>query len=196
MVSRRNTKKNRDVIPDSLLQSIREYLVANNRHYLLACYFLHYCFIRPYEMSFMKIGDINVSECTITIHGDHAKNHNDAILTIPKHVMRLIVDLGILSCPVQYYVFSYDFQPGAERRSEKSFRDYWTGTLRKELRFSERYKFYSLKDTGITNMLRQNKDVLSVRDQARHSSILITDTYTPKDIQQANTLLLDFEGVL
>ena len=81
-------------------------------------------------------------------------------------------------------------------RSEKAFRDYWTRVLRKELKFSDRYKFYSLKDTGITNMLRANTDVLSVRDQARHSSILITDMYTPKDIQSANKLLMNYEGLL
>ena len=68
--------------------------------------------------------------------------------------------------------------------------------VRKELGFSDRYKFYSLKDTGITNMLRANTDVLSVRDQARHSSILITDMYTPKDIKQANELLTRYKGVL
>jgi len=45
-------------------------------------------------------------------------------------------------------------------------------------------------------MLRANTDILTVRDQARHSSILITDIYTPKDIQQANQLLLNYKGVL
>ena len=45
-------------------------------------------------------------------------------------------------------------------------------------------------------MLRANTDVLSVRDQARHSSILITDIYTPKDVKKANKLLLNYEGVL
>ena len=57
----------------------------------------------------------------------------------------------------------------------------------KRFKASAQYKFYSLKDTGITNMLR-HYDVLSVRDQARHSSILMTDIYTPHDIQEANDL--------
>lgn len=76
------------------------------------------------------------------------------------------------------------------------FRDYWLHYVRKELGFSDRYKFYSLKDTGITNMLRCGTDILSVRDQARHSSVLITDIYTPKNIKEANKLLLNYKGVL
>ena len=85
---------------------------------------------------------------------------------------------------------------GQERRTEKAFRDYWSRYIRTNLNLTDRYKFYSLKDTGITNMLRANTDILTVRDQARHSSILITDIYTPKDIQQANQLLLNYKGVL
>ena len=37
-------------------------------------------------------------------------------------------------------------------------------------------------------------DVLSVRDQARHSSILMTDIYTPHDIQEANDLIKNYQG--
>lgn len=80
-----------------------------------------------------------------------------------------------------------------KQRSEKMFRDWWAHHLRKDLKLSAQYKFYSLKDTGITNMLR-HYDVLSVRDQARHSSILMTDIYTPHDIQEANDLIKNYQG--
>ena len=42
-------------------------------------------------------------------------------------------------------------------------------------------------------MLR-HYDVLSVRDQARHSSILMTDIYTPHDIQEANSLIKNYQS--
>ena len=45
-------------------------------------------------------------------------------------------------------------------------------------------------------MLKSNMDILTVRDQARHSSILITDIYTPKDIKEANKLIVRFQGEL
>lgn len=192
----RRGKKDRDVIPDSILIKVKEYLEKHNRHYLLACYLLHYCFIRPHEMSLLKLKDFSLSKQTVLIHGDIAKNHNDATVTLPAHVIRLMVDLRVFDSPGDYYLFSTkDFRPGREQRSEKTFRDYWIRNVRRDLGLSARYKFYSLKDTGITNMLRAKKDVLSVRDQARHSSIAITDIYTPKDIQEANELLKDYEGV-
>ena len=44
-------------------------------------------------------------------------------------------------------------------------------------------------------MLRARIDNISVRDQARHYSILITDIYTPRDIEQANSIIQKFDTV-
>lgn len=188
--------KNRDVIPDNILKEIKNWLMEHNKHYLLACYILHYLFVRPKEMSYLKVGDFNIRKKTLFLHGSNTKNHNDALLTMPAHVMKLMIELHVFDSPGNYYLFSDNFAPGPERKSEKSFRDFWHHHVRKALKMTDRYKFYSLKDTGITNMLRANTDILTVRDQARHSSILITDIYTPKDIQNANQMLLKYEGVL
>ncbi len=196
-VKRRETTKNRDVIPDDILQQIHDYLEVHNRHFLLACYMCHYCLIRPYEMSKIKLGDISLKRQSLHLHGNNTKNHHDAVITLPAKVVRLLVDLEVFrGHPSSDYLFSHDCCPGSEYRSEKQFRDYWHKHVRADLGFSMRLKFYSLKDTGITNMLRQNMDILSVRDQARHSSILITDGYTPKDIKEANELLLNYDGIL
>lgn len=195
-INRRNRNKNRDVIPDYILKKIHEYLIIYNKHYLLACQLLHYCFIRPKEMALLHIGDINLHAQTLFIHGEISKNHNDAVITLPTHVIRLMLDIRLFDSPNKYYIFSENFEPGIEKRSEKAFRDFWDKKLRKALDLEPRYKLYSLKDTGITNMLRANTDIISVRDQARHSSILITDIYTPKDIKDANKIIMNYKGYL
>lgn len=195
-VQRKGEGKNRDVIPDNVLKEIHDWLSSNNKHFLLACYMLHYCLVRPHEMSFLKVGDFSIEKQTLYLHGENTKNKNDAVITVPQQVLKLMVELKVFNSPSSYYLFSDGFAPGKERKSEKQFRDYWLHHVRKNLNFSDRYKFYSLKDTGITNMLRANTDILTVRDQARHSSILITDIYTPKDIKAANKMLLNYHGVL
>lgn len=195
-VQRRAKKKNRDVLPDEALGRLHEHLMKTNKHFLLACYLLHYMFIRPHEMTYIKICDIHPTAQTLELHGENTKNHNDAVLTMPAKIIHLMIDLGVFNYPGGYYLFSEKFRPGPERQSEKFFRDYWLRHVCKDLDFPPQYKFYSLKDTGITNMIKANHDVLTVRDQARHSSILITDTYTPKDIQAANKALLNYEGIL
>lgn len=196
MVNKRNRNKNRTVIGDGDLRRVHDYLETNNRHFLLACYFLHYMFVRPREMSFIKVGDINLAGPTLKLHGKHTKNESDATVTIPRKVVMLMLDLKVLQEPSSYYLFSADCRPGKERCSEKQFRDYWNNHVRADLSLPAQFKFYSLKDTGITNMLRKNIDVLSVRDQARHSSISITDMYTPSDNKKASKAILDYEDDL
>ncbi len=188
--------KERTIIPDEVLIAIRNYLNAHNRHFLLACYLTHYMCIRPKELSRMRVGDINIGQCTISLHSDQTKNHDSITITMPQKVARLMIDLDIFKADSYSYLFSDHFMPGDTQKSEKSFRDYWAKHLRKDLKFSSKYVYYSLKDTGITNMLRSGMDPISVRDQARHSSLAITNTYTPLDIKKANPLMLKYEGLL
>ena len=190
---KRSRKKNRTVIPEDKLVKLKTYVAEHNKHYLLACYILFYCFIRPKEMSLIKIGDISIKNRTIYISEENSKNRKSAIVTINKKIIELMLDLGVLSHPNDHYLYSSNYMPGQSHRSEKQFRDYWNRYIRKFLKFPQEYKFYSLKDTGVTMMLKNNIDNLSVRDQARHSSILMTDTYTPHDIQEANPIIEKFD---
>ena len=123
-IQRRAKKKNRDVLPDEALGRLHEHLMKTNKHFLLACYLLHYMFIRPHEMTYIKICDIHPTAQTLELHGENTKNHNDAVLTMPAKIIHLMIDLGVFNYPGGYYLFSEKFRPGPERQSEKFFRDY------------------------------------------------------------------------
>lgn len=192
-LSRRLSKKQRTIIDENDMIRLHDYLENKNKYFLLACYVLHYCFIRPKEMSMIKISHLSVKKQTIYIPGDNSKNRKEGIVTLPAKVIRLMIDLNIFSYSSDHYLFSDKFMPGEKYRNEKQFRDFWTHFVRKDLKFPSNYKFYSLKDTGITNMLRKY-DTITVRDQARHADILMTDTYTPHDLQNANKLIMNHEG--
>ena len=193
-LGRRGKKKIRCVIEEDKLQKIHGYLLEKNPYMLLASYILYYCFIRPAEMTRLKLKNISLARQTIFVEDTISKNRKDGTITLPTKVIHLMLDLKIFDYPGDYYLFSDGLKPGKRERTEKMFRDWWARHVRKDLKLSAKYKFYSLKDTGITNMLR-HYDVLSVRDQARHSSILMTDIYTPHDIQEANSLIKNYDGI-
>lgn len=196
ILGKRKYKKQRTVIKNEDLIRLSKLLNERHKHYLLACYILYYCFIRPKEMALIKIEHISVYHKTIYIPAKNAKNDSEGVITLPKKVIELMLDLEVFKNPSGYFLFSNDFMPGAEHVESKRFRDFWLRTVRPNLKFPAEYKFYSLKDSGITNLLRDRSiDRLSVRDQARHSSILITDLYTPHDIQEANSLIEQHKGV-
>lgn len=187
-------QKGRIVLEPKDRERLKKYLEKNNLPYLLACQVLYYCFIRPKEMSYIKIHHLNLERGTIFIPGVTAKNHKDSIVTIPKPLLEFIKSRNIKRYNENHYLFSDHFSPGPTRRDEKQFRDYWL-KIRKELKFPPEYKFYSLKDTGITDLIGQIGDPRIVRDQARHHSISITDIYTPHDSMKANPIIAQNESI-
>ena len=185
-LGKKKSRKNRSIIAKADMARLKEFAEKNNRHFLLACYILYYCFIRPKEMSYIQLKHISVKRGTIFIPDYSSKNRKDGTVTLPDKVLKLMMELDIFRYPDSYYLFSDKMRPGSGQRSNKIFTDYWTHYVRKNLHFPPNYKFYSLKDTGITDLIKANTDLLSVRNQARHHSLLMTDLYTPHDIEEAN----------
>jgi len=184
--------KQREVISEDNLKKIFDYLKDKNKFYLLACYILYYCFIRPRELSLLKISDINFKTGIIVVQNIVAKNKKTQAVSIPVPLQNLMIELQLFSYKTDYFIFSQNFEPGKNKRSEKFFRDEWI-KVRRKLKLPVSYKFYSLKDTGITNLLSITGNPLLVRDQARHSNIAITDIYTPHEMLKANKEILELD---
>lgn len=193
-IPKRLYSKFRTVIPSDSVRQMREYLLINDRHFLLSCYLLYYCLIRPVEQTRLKISDVNIQNSTITLRSEASKNHKTQIVTLPKHVLFYMHDLHIFDAPSSDYLFSANLKPGNMPTTTKILRDHWAKMAR-SLKFDKTWKYYSLKDTGITEMLQQNTTTIAVRDQARHSSLHITELYAAH-LKQANPELIDYRGAL
>lgn len=188
----KKSKKTRTVVESSDLKRMQLYLEEENKYFLLACYMLYYTMIRPKELSWLRLSDFSLQNRTVEVSGTYAKNRKTQTVTLPDFLAKYMVELGIFKNNSNFYLFSTAFKPGSERHSEKQFRDYWN-KMKKILKFPESYKFYSLKDTGITDLLEKTGNPLLVRDQARHSNISITDIYTPKNSRKARPEIADMD---
>ena len=193
-ISKRLYKKERECIPLEVMGKISAHCKEKDPHFLFACYLLYYCFIRPVEMTRLKIEHFNIKGCTLTIPGELSKNKKTQTVTVPKKVILYGVEIGIFSAPKSDYIFSDKLRPGCTEIDPKIFRDHWE-RVRKALKLRKEWKFYSLKDTGITELLDKNTASITVRDQARHSSLAITDIYT-RHRDMANKDLIDIDGAL
>lgn len=193
-ISRRLFKKERTCIPLDVVTKVSDYCKVHDKHFQFACYLLYYCFIRPVEMTRLRVRDFNLKSCTLTIPADCAKNHRKQTVTLPKKVLLYAVELGIFKAPMGDFIFSRGLKPGNQEIDPKHFRDHWE-KVRKALGLKKEWKFYSLKDTGITEMLKHQVAPIEVRDQARHSSLAITEIYTDRT-NSANQEIVEFDGAL
>lgn len=187
----RNKEKFRKALSENDRIKLFNYLEENDRAFLLACKFHYYTLIRPKEMAELKVGNISVANCCVFVSGKISKNRKDGIVTLPKKLILELVEMKVLEKPSEYYLFSDHFLPGENKKGSRQFTDKWD-KVRDILKFPKCYQFYSLKDSGITDMI--NKVGLNIaKDQARHSSVAITNNYASKEQMKAHSELFDFE---
>ena len=180
--SKRSIKKIRRNMTDDEMSRLFAFLKEINPNYLALCLMCYCCLIRPKEIALLKCEDIDLQKQTVHIRADIAKNDNESYRTIPDDMMPFISALD-LSDP-KAYVFSdtpdWSFRPGKKQLKTQYIARYWGDVVRKECGFPMELKFYSLKDSGITNMLGSGVPVSFVKQQADHSSLAMTSIYLGK----------------
>ncbi len=193
-ISKKLFRKERECIPLETVTKIGEWCRANDPHFYLACLLLYYCMIRPVEMTRLRVRHFNLQKGVITLPGDITKNKTKQTITVPKKVIFYAIGLGIFNKPMDTLIFSDGLYPGYNQIDPKIFRDHWE-KVRKALKLKREWKFYSLKDTGITAMCDAKVASIAVKDQARHSSLAVTEIYLNHD-RPADPDILELDGAL
>lgn len=181
--SKKQLKKNRRMLTDEELHSLMQYVRNENREYLAMCLICYCCFVRPKEIALLKCKDIDLEKQLIHIDSEIAKNDNESYRTIPDDLMPVMRELD-LSHPT-YYLFGQhegtgDFRPSPKQVCSRKIAKWWDQHVRPACGFGQEIKFYSLKDTGITNMLNTGVPINLVQQQADHSSVAMTAIYVGK----------------
>ena len=168
-------EKQRDALTPEQLLTLQQFLKANDKHFLLACMMEYYTFIRPSELSYIRLNDIFVREQKIFVSSEVSKNRRDGMVGLNDAIIKLMIDLNIFKNPGNYYLFGPDMKPGERKADPRIFRDRFAKT-RLALGWSKSLVFYSLKDSGIRD-LANSEGIVIARDQARHTDISTTNRY-------------------
>ena len=173
-------QKKREPLTQEVKACIKE-LKNTDFHFFVACMLTYFCLIRRTELTKLKVTDIRLIESRIILDGSITKNRKTDSVTIPD------VFLPILAQHLQYaknsdYLFSTDnFKPGKKQLTPKKISDTWA-KYRNLYGFDSKFQFYSLKDTGIMDLLNSGVPSIKVRDQARHYDIKQTESYTTRNL--------------
>lgn len=177
-----NQRKKREIIDVETRSLIIRDLKQENRHFLTCCLVVFYCFIRRTELTKLKVGHVDLKAAVIRVPKEISKNKKDDTVTIPNALMPYLID-HLNGSTNQDFLFSTHFKTGKKQLAPKYISDAWA-KLRDRLEFKSEYQFYSLKDTGITQLFLLNVPLLKIRDQARHYDIKITESYTPRNYKK------------
>lgn len=188
---RKVDRKIRVVIPPAVRKDIRAWFDERTPLYIYVMLLCYRLLIRPKEIMMIRVGYIDFDQCMLKIPSFVAKNHCDRIIGIPEEIMEYFRTLRGL--PSQWYVFSdrNTYAPGPKYTAPTRVAERWK-EMRDALGLPSSYQFYSLKDTGITEMLEAGVPPKLVKELADHSSLDMTERYThrsnAKKILEWNTL--------
>ncbi len=154
------------------VKKIKEY----NKAYYCLCMATYYCFIRRTELTKLKVKDVDLINNSIVLNSEISKNKKTNVITIPKAYFPILTNHLKTANNNDFLFSANNFLPGPKKLTPKKISDYWT-SFKKKNKISKEYQFYSLKDTGITDLLRTGVPAVKVRDQARHYNLNITESY-------------------
>lgn len=183
----------KDLSP-TMIKQMQQYLKREDKHFLLACYMEYFTFIRPTELSYLKVGDISLKDRTVFVSEDFSKNKKSGKVALNDTVMKLMIELGVFSAPSSYFLFGKNFIPSSERCNADQYNRRWK-KMREALGWSDEYQFYSLKDSGIRDLANE-QGVVVARDQARHRDISTTNRYIQENSLLVHSEVKQFKGAL
>jgi site-specific recombinase XerD len=179
ILKKKKQPKVRQVLTPEIKTKLKAYGVENPNFYTV-CMLTYYCYIRTTELTKIKVRDVKLFNGYILLHGCNTKNKKDESVTIPNQLVELLAT-HLAKANNDDYLFGYDnFAPGSKQLTAKKITIKWDD-FRTKFDVAKIYQFYSLKDTGITDLLNSGVPTLKVRDQARHYDLKITELYASRN---------------
>lgn len=182
------TDKSRIIIPADVRQAIIKDLSEHNPQLLLISKLVYNSLIRPSEIKLLKIEYINLKERNIFIPKKIAKNKKDRFATINQDIITHFENMKLEQYPDNYFVFGEDLKPNAVHVNNGYYSKRWD-KMRKRVGLPMEMQLYSLRDTGIHEMLKSGIDDLSVMQHANHHSLEMTTLYANHHDPNLNELI-------
>mgnify|MGYP000330183003 CR=1 FL=1 len=181
-------KKIRVIINTTIRDKIFNYWKENNNGYLVLCLLCYYCLVRRTEITKLKVSDLNFEKQTLFISSEISKNRKNSFITIPDQLINIIAE-HIKDAKFNDFLFSKKYKPGETPVLPNAITKKWS-YMRSKLNLNANIHWYSLKDSGITDLLKAGVPLISVRNHARHHSSNQTDSYTPREMKTADPNIL------
>jgi len=173
--TKKKEEKKRSLIDPETRKKIIDYLNVKDKQFLIVLKLVYSALIRPKEITKLKIQDVDFQNNSICVNGSVAKNHNTRYVALTDDILN---DMDyIKEYEKDMFIFSQTMMPGYMQAHGAKFGKKWI-KLRKILKLDETMQLYSLRDTGITELIKSGIDPLSVQKHADHYSLEMTAIYT------------------
>ena len=178
-------EKMRGLIPPEARDKVINY-VRSSKHpnYEIVMHLVFTSLIRPSEIERLQVRDVDLINKCIHIPANKAKTHKDRDAALSDTCIAMLIPLlskpGILPT---WYLINSNYECGPEPCYHGMFKKHWM-KIRKECGLPDEMQLYSLKDSGITEMLEAGVSINQVKEAAGHADISTTNKYIGKDTEK------------
>ena len=173
--TKREQEKKRILIPQETRTQIKQYFEQKRPNFIIVLELIFTSLLRPAEVSRVQVKQVNLEEHYIYMPGGKTKNGHHRYAFLSDELCSLLSPL-IKDKNPDWYLMSQGYVPGKEQMDSKRYRKHWEA-MRKELKLPDEMQLYSLRDTGINNMLKAGIDPLTVMQAADHHDLSMTTRY-------------------
>lgn len=168
--------KDRTIIPKEVRDRIVAYFREKNPVFIIIMQLVYKSFLRPVEITRVKVNQLNFEQhciemsCTQTKNGKARNSRMDADLEalLREHIKG--------ADPDDYVFGAGTWMPGKNPSASHSYTIIWD-RMRDALKLPKEYQLYSLRDSGINNLLRAGATDLDVVHIVGHSDLAMTFRY-------------------
>lgn len=169
--------KKRVLVDAKTRSAISTYFSENKPLMNIVCKLVYYSALRPLEIQKLHIRDIDTVHHCVVVPEEVAKNGKVRCATLPPDVLEELLPI-VAKSEGDWFLFGEGNMEPAPRAINKGyFRKQWD-KMRKALDLPEEMQLYSLRDTGLTDLLHAGVDQLTVQHHADHSSLAMQNIYT------------------
>lgn len=181
------TQKNKAFTNEEMVK-INNWLCENDTYLQAFWRFIGYGFMRPIEITRLRIRDIKLDEGIIVLPPEIVKTNTGQHKLIFDVFRKHLEAMELHKYPDDYFVFSAKLTPN----SKPTTRDFFTNRFKKlkdALGFTENHTMYALRHTVISNLMRNGADPLQIKQNTGHKTWGGFDAYIrslnidkPKDL--------------
>ena len=178
-------EKIRQLIPVDARETVINHVrTSKHPNYEIVMHLIFTSLIRPSEIERLQVRDVDLKNKCIHIPANKAKTHKDRDAALSDTCIALLIPLlskpGILPT---WYLINSNYECGPEPCYHGMFKKHWM-KIRKDCGLPDEMQLYSLKDSGITEMLEAGVSINQVKEAAGHSDISTTNKYIGKDTEK------------
>lgn len=171
--------KIRILVPADARRKVAEYYSAMRPAMNIVCQLVYSSAIRPGEILKIQLKHIRLDRHYIVIPSENAKNHKQRFATITPSLDELLSPILAKYQNLDLYLFgrNENLDPDRLPITKSYFQKSWE-RMRNATGLPKEMQLYSLRDTGLTDLLHAGVDQLTVQHHADHSSLEIQNIYT------------------